>query len=98
MSKIKLFLSLFVAAVLLVVGWFAMSFAEPFAAAQSVESPAEGLYTFTCRGNYGFDEFLAEGGASSADEMAQYISRFLTRGLVSSAPRQSDFGCSVMSV
>ncbi len=98
MSKIKFFIFFVVSITLAVVGWFANSFAEPFAAAQSVESPAKGLYTFAYRGDYGFDDFLAEGGAPSADKMAEYITSFLTRGLVSTSPRPNDFGCSVMSV
>ena len=69
MSKIKISLLVILAILLGMVGWFAASFAEPFAAAQSVESPVEGLYTLTYRGDYGFDDFLQRSGASSADEM-----------------------------
>ena len=69
MSKIKISLLVILAILLGVVGWFAVSFAEPFAAAQSVESPVEGLYTLTYCGDYGFDDFLQQGGASSANEM-----------------------------
>lgn len=89
---------LFEAIVVAAVVWVGCNFYEQFAAASSVEELAEGVYTFTYRGDYGFDDFLAEGGASSADEMARYITRFLTRGMVSIEPETMDFGCSFLSM
>ena len=97
MKLLKIVLFSFLGVLLLAVGWGAAMFAEPFAAAQSVESPCEGLYALTYRGDYGFDDFLQRGGASSADEMALYITEFLTKGFVYATPRQPDFGCSVMT-
>ena len=73
-AKMILFVS--AALALMVVGYFATAFADSFAAVQSVESPAEGLYTFTYSGDYGFGEFIERGGASSAEEMAGYITEF----------------------
>jgi len=95
-AKMILFVS--AALALVVVGYFAAAFADSFAAAQSVESPAEGLYTFTYSGDYGFSEFIERGGASSAEEMAGYITEFLTHGFVKAQPVAAEFGCSAATV
>ena len=95
-AKMILFVS--AALALVVVGYFAVAFADSFAAAQSVEAPAEGLYTFTYSGDYGFGEFIERGGASSAEEMAGYITEFLTHGFVKAQPVAAEFGCSVATV
>ncbi len=80
------------------IGYFVAVFADSFAAVRSVESPAEGMYTFIYRGDYGFDEFLERGGASSAEEMAEYITEFLTHGLAKAQPEAAEFGCSAATV
>ena len=95
LKRICLLMVAIIVVATIAVGWL---FAEPFKAAQSVASPSKGLYTFTYKGDYGFDAFLDGGGASTASEMAEYITEFLTRGFVTSSPRTNNFGCSVMSV
>lgn len=93
-TKIILFATILT---LVAMGWFASLFADQFAAVQSIESPQERLYTFTYQGDYGFDDFLAQGGASSAEEMAQFITDFLTHGFAGAASPQGEFGCSVLT-
>lgn len=65
-------------------------------AAQSINQLEPGLYTLTYEGDYGFDEYLAQGGGASDAIMAQYITTFLTNGLASApAPdTTSNYGCS----
>ena len=46
-------------------------------AARSITQIDEGLYTMTYEGDYGFDTFLQQGGASSDAAMAQYITNFI---------------------
>lgn len=86
------------AAALAGIGYFVVVFADSFAAVRSVESPTEGMYAFTYRGDYGFDEFLERGGASSAEEMAEYITEFLTHGFAKAQPEAAEFGCSAATV
>lgn len=66
------------------------------AAARSITQIDKGLYTMTYRGDYGFDEYLAQGGAATDAEMAQYIATFLMKGF-GSAPTPDttmNYGCS----
>jgi len=73
--------------------------ADQLKAAQSVEQIGEGIYTMSFEGDYGFAEFLEQGGASTDAEMAQYITRFLTKGMVgASTPTEQRFGCSTLAV
>lgn len=78
--------------------WLALLFREQYAAAQSLQQVAPGMYTFTYKGDYGFDEFLAQGGASNTAEVAAYVGSFLTHGLVKVVPDPQTFGCSSITV
>ena len=51
-------------------------------AAQSITTLSDRVYTMTYRGDYGFDAFLEEGGATSDEEMATFIVQFLSHGLI----------------
>lgn len=93
----KVLLTLVVVLVGAVIG-MALLFREQYAAAQSVQQVGPGMYTLTYEGDYGFDEFLAEGGASSSAEVAAYVSSFLTHGLVKAVPDPQTFGCSSITV
>ncbi|MGN1235631.1 MAG: linear amide C-N hydrolase, partial [Christensenellaceae bacterium] len=75
-------------------------FGELLIAAETVEKREEGLYTLEYRGDYGFDEFLARGGASSDAEVADYLTQFLSRGFyrAESAVEAEAFGCSTLAV
>ena len=70
-------------------------------AASTVRKVEDHLYSMEYRGDYGFDGFLSQGGASSDAEMADYIASFLSHGFwkpdTASMP-SSDFGCSTITV
>lgn len=69
-------------------------------AANSVKKVDEGLYTMEYEGDYGFDAFLEQGGASTDAEMGEYITEFLTHGLIKADSKEieKNFGCSTLSV
>lgn len=78
--------------------WLALLFRPQYAASQSVRLVTPGMYTLTYEGDYGFDDFLAQGGASSTAEVASYVGSFLTHGLVKVVPDPQTFGCSSLTV
>lgn len=49
-------------------------------AANSIEKLEDGLYAMEFAGDYGFDDFLANGGAASNGEVAEYLVSFLSHG------------------
>ena len=77
-------------------GWWL--FGTLITAANSIEKLEEGLYSMEYAGDYGFDDFLAQGGAASDGEVANYLVSFLSRGFckVESDVETGDFGCSTI--
>ena len=77
-------------------GWWL--FGTLIAAANNIEKLEEGLYSMEYAGDYGFDDFLAQGGAASDGEVANYLVSFLSRGFykVESGVETGDFGCSTI--
>ena len=75
-------------------------FIRNFKAAKTVKKLADKLYTLEYTGDYGFDEFLARGGAASDAEMAQYIGEFLSGGFGKSKQKDipKNFGCSAVTI
>ena len=70
-------------------------------AARSIHKLQDGLYVMVYRGDYGFDEFLAQGGAADDSAVADYLIGFLSRGYYKKADneiRPGDFGCSTICV
>ena len=70
-------------------------------AARSIHKLQDGLYVMEYRGDYGFDAFLAQGGADSDSAMADYLVGFLSRGYYKKAGndiRPGDYGCSTVCV
>ena len=71
-----------VAAALLVVlaggGWYL--FGDFITAANSIEKLEDSLYAMEYDGDYGFDAFLAGGGAASDSEVASYLVSYLSHG------------------
>lgn len=67
-------------------------------AAGSIEKLEDGLYAMEFSGNYGFDEFLAAGGASSDSGVADYLVSFLSHGFykADSQAQTGGFGCSTI--
>lgn len=89
-----------IAAVLLILlavgGWWL--FGSFLKAANSIEKLEDGLYAMEYDGDYGFDEFLARGGAVSDSEVAKYLASFLSHGFykMESGVQTGEFGCSTI--
>lgn len=87
-------------AVLLIVaavgGW--VLFGSFLTAANSIQKLEDGLYAMEYRGDYGFDEFLARGGAASDKVLANYLTSYLSRGFYKpeSNAQTGAFGCSTI--
>ena len=91
----------FVAAVLLFVLGAWLKFGTFIVAARSIHKLQDGLYVMEYRGDYGFDAFLAQGGADSDSALAGYLMGYLSGGYLSQenieiAP--GDFGCTTVCV
>ena len=87
------------AAVLIILaagGWWL--FGTFLTAANSIEKLEDGLYAMEYSGDYGFDDFLARGGAASDGEVADYLVSFLSRGFykIESGVQTGAFGCSTI--
>lgn len=97
---ILIFLLIILLAVIVFIAGAWSMFGEKITAAQSVQKLEEGLYYLEYNGDYGFDGFLEEGGASSEAAMAEYITAFLSGGFMSTGtnPVPQDFGCSTLAV
>lgn len=74
-------------------------FGDEICAVRTLQKLDDSLYTFTYRGDYGFRQFLEQGGAKTDAEMARYISDFMSKGYMS-APDVKDvrfnIGCSTV--
>ena len=100
MKKKILIITIAVVVALIVVAGGSMycMFHNQYAAAQSVEQVGDKMYTMTYEGDYGLDEFLEQGGASSSNEIAAFVCRHLFYGLVSPPDVQpAEFGCSFIT-
>ena len=77
-------------------GWWL--FGSFITAANTIEKLEDGLYSMEYNGDYGFDEFLSQGGAASDREVADYLVSFLSRGLykIESDVQTGQFGCSTI--
>ena len=77
-------------------GWW--MFGTFITAASSIEKLEDGLYSMEYNGDYGFDDFLAQGGAASDGEVADYLVSFLSRGFykIESDVQTGEFGCSTI--
>lgn len=67
-------------------------------AANSIEKLEDGLYAMEFAGDYGFDDFLANGGAASDGEVAEYLVSFLSHGFYKADGNVTtgSFGCSTI--
>ena len=85
--------------IVLVAGAWAM-FGPLVTAANSIEKLEDNLYSMEYDGDYGFDDFLAQGGAASDGELANYLVTFLSRGFykIESDVQTGEFGCSTICV
>lgn len=91
-------IALFLIVVVVVIGVWSM-FGTKITAANTIERLDEGLYSLTYKGEYGFDEFLAQGGASSDEAVADYLVSFLSNGFYKpdNSPNTADIGCSTIA-
>lgn len=96
--KIALIVVAALLVVLLAVAW--SMFGTQFTAANTIEKLDEGLWCMEYKGDYGFDEFLAQGGAASDAEMGDYIAAFLSHGFwkPDTSAAGGEYGCSALSV
>ena len=83
--------------VIFIAGAWAM-FGTFVTAANSIKKLEVGLYSMEFRGDYGFDEFLAQGGAASDSGVANYLVSFLSHGFykIESDVQTGEFGCSTI--
>ncbi|MBO5207746.1 MAG: linear amide C-N hydrolase [Lachnospiraceae bacterium] len=95
--KIILFVIL-ICLLLFIAGAWSM-FGDKIKAASSVERITDGLYVMEYEGDYGFADFLKQGGAKTSDEMAAYIVSFLSNGFYKPEDvglTTVDYGCSTL--
>lgn len=70
-------------------------------AARSIHKLQDGLYVMEYRGDYGLDEFLAQGGADSDSALANYLMGYLSGGYVTQEDFEftpGDYGCTTVCV
>ena len=60
----------------LTVAW--IMFGNQLQAARTIRKLDDGLWSMEYRGDYGFDDFLAQGGASSDAEMGDYLAAYMS--------------------
>jgi hypothetical protein len=101
----KTFLILAIVVPVLILGVIALGawrmFGTFVVAARSIYQLQDGLYVMEYRGDYGFDEFLARGGAADDSAVADYLTGFLSRGYYKKADNEikpGDYGCSTVCV
>ncbi len=93
MKKFLISIAIILAAVVAIIA-YGIATDPRIKAAQSVAKLDDGLYTITYIGDYGFDEFLAQGGAATDADMARYITSFLTNGFGGATNTSAEYGCS----
>lgn len=101
-KKILKILAIAVVAVVIVflAGAYAM-FGTQLKAANSIEKIQDGFYSMEYDGDYGFDEFIEQGGAATDDKLAEYIISFLSHGFYQPETvnvESGDYGCCTLSV
>ncbi len=70
-------------------------------AARSIQKLQDGLYVMEYRGDYGFDDFLARGGADSDSALAHYLMGYLSGGYYTQEDieiKPGDYGCTTVCV
>jgi len=91
----------FVAAVLLFVLGAWLKFGPFIVAARSIYKLQDGLYVMEYRGDYGLDEFLAQGGADSDSALANFLMGYLSGGYYKPEDMEiapGDYGCTTVCV
>ncbi len=83
--------------VVLLAGAWAM-FGTELTAANSVKKLTDNFYSMEYKGDYGFDKFIEQGGASNETELANYITEFLSHGFYKPEMEKTGYGCSTLRV
>ena len=85
-----------ITAVLAIGAW--SMFGTMITAANSIEKLEDGLYSMEFFGDYGFDAFIEQGGASSDKAVADYLTVFLSHGFYKPevSVETEGFGCSTV--
>ncbi len=75
-------------------------FGEKIMAANSVKKLDDNLYFMEYKGDYGVNDLMKQGGASSSNKMGEYITDFLSGGFMKKAPQMAamKFGCTAFTV
>ena len=97
MKAIRIIICLLVALIVVAGGCMYCMFHKQYAATQSVEQVGDKMYTMTYEGDYGLEEFLKQGGATSPNEIATFVCDHLFYGLVSPDAAPTEFGCSFIT-
>lgn len=72
--------------------------AETVVLGEQIIELEDGLSAVRYEGNYGFDEFLAQGGAASDQAVAEYLTSSISDGGLRVLLGGNPFGCSTLSV
>ena len=76
-----------------------ITFGDLINSASSIKKLEDGLYYMEYKGDYGFEEFLNQGGAESENELADYLINFMSKGFWKPEAEDVslDFGCSALT-
>lgn len=98
-NMVWIVLIIVVVLVLLAAGGAWLAFREELAITGSIRKESEELpvYYMEVNGDYHFQEFLEAGGASSDDEVAAFLTQYISKGFYSVEIEESGPGCSVIS-
>ena len=55
------------------------------------------VYQINCSGDYSFDEFLSQGGASNDAELISFVTRSITKGIIPMHIKTSSIACSAFT-
>jgi len=73
-------------------------FGKALCSAVSVRKLEDGLYAMNYYGDYGLDDFLTQGGASSDMEVADFVVQNAFHGLIDLNLQSRPYGCSTLAV
>lgn len=101
MKKIKkiiliIVLLIFAAILIFLIGAYNM-FKGQLAAMNTIKKLEDRFYYMEYNGDYGFDDYMKRGGGASDEEMAEYISEFLSHGFYKPKMSKGNFGCSTIA-
>jgi len=102
LKKILIWTAVLLVLILAVIAFGAWrKFGTFIVAARSIQKIQDGLYVMEYRGDYGLDEFLAQGGADSDSALGRYLMGYLSGGYYKQENIEitpGDFGCTTVCV